>query len=67
LGFESSGGGGGGCGDGVLAGKANGDKIPMADWTPEMQHEIKGAVEKLEASEFDACVRLYRLVGVPIS
>lgn len=47
----------------MLAGKANGDKIPKADLTPEMQHGIKGAVEKLEAGEFDDVLAIAQAGG----
>lgn len=45
LGFEAAGGG-------VLAGKDNGDEIPLADWSPEMHREINGAAAKLKAGAF---------------
>lgn len=44
LGFEAPGGG--------LGGKRDGEQIPVADWTPEMQHEIKLATRKLKAGDF---------------
>lgn len=45
LGFEAAGGG-------VLAGKGNNTRIPLADWSPEMHREINGAVAKLKAGAF---------------
>lgn len=33
--------------------KGNEGTIPMADWSPEMHREIKGAVEKLKAGDFN--------------
>lgn len=45
LGFEASGGG-------VLAGKTNPARIPLADWSPEMRREINGAAAKLKAGAF---------------